>query len=880
MHSASLGFLTVTPDTGVLASGPVGGPFAPATSSYTLTNSGGTAIDWSAAFLGSPVPNWASLSATAGSLVPGASATVTVAFTAAANARSAGAVTATVSFAEQGTSVGSTTRPVQLIVSESPANFAVSGSNLIASRVYGSPFAGASTTYNLANTGGEPVSWTAAVIDGADWLSLSQTGGTIAANSSLNVIVSLTNGATSLTVGTYTGTIYFHDDTNDVETTRPAQLSVVAPSPGRLEVLEAVALVSFGPDGGPFSPGSRVYTLVNTGGSAIGWSVTNLQNWVSLSANSGTLQAGGRVTVTVALNHQANLLAVGTHTDTITFANNTNSLGNTSRDVLLTVDTQPAVLLVNPALGLTASMLVGQPAPATSFTYTVSNGGGEPLAWTAEKVAGAAWLSLSANSGTVPPGGSTLVTVSLTNAASLEAAGTYTETIRFADVDNQVTATRVAQLIVGTPNAGFLTVTPNSGLSSIGPFGGPFSPAAQAYTLVNAGDTALAWSATKSESWLSLSATSGTLPPGGSVTVTAAINQTASTTLVAQVYTDTIGFINRTNGAGDTSRSVQLVITELPGALLVQGTGGLDSFGIVGGPTFTPSSIAYSLSNPGGVAVVWSAELTASAPWLSLSSTGGTLLPGGSVTVTVAINTQANQLSANIYSRTLRFADQTNGTSTTRTMTLVVEERSEGRLTVTDSGGLAAAGALGGPFTPASKTYSLSNTGGQAILWSVTAVNNWLSLSARAGSLQPGDSISVTVAFNARASQLSAGLYTDTVSFFEIVNGLGDTSRPVQLAINQTIGSLSVVENDGFSSSGPVSGGFIPSSRSYTLSNIGGEPVEWTAELVDGSDWVSLSSTGGTLAAGASLPDHRRSYSRRRSGSAPAAIRTRCASAT
>jgi len=87
-----------------------------------------------------------------------------------------------------------------------------------------------------------------------------------------------------------------------------------------------------------------------------------------------------------------------------------------------------------------------------------------------------------------------------------------------------------------------LQVSSTAAFTSSGGVGGPFAPGADSYTLVNSGSSAsLAWTASATQSWLSLSATSGTLAASGSATVTATINANAKA-LASGTYTATITF--------------------------------------------------------------------------------------------------------------------------------------------------------------------------------------------------------------------------------------------------------------------------------------------------------------------------------------------------
>jgi gingipain R len=114
--------------------------------------------------------------------------------------------------------------------------------------------------------------------------------------------------------------------------------------------------------------------------------------------------------------------------------------------------------------------------------------------------------------------------------------------------------------IVGTtaPPTG-LGVTPGSGLNAQGPQGGPFSPSGITYTLENFDPTPLDYAVTKTASWLTVSNPTGTIPGGGTATVTVSLACGANF-LGHGNYNDTITFTNLTNHDGDTTRAVQLQV--------------------------------------------------------------------------------------------------------------------------------------------------------------------------------------------------------------------------------------------------------------------------------------------------------------------------------
>jgi hypothetical protein len=114
--------------------------------------------------------------------------------------------------------------------------------------------------------------------------------------------------------------------------------------------------------------------------------------------------------------------------------------------------------------------------------------------------------------------------------------------------------------LVPLAGPGLLAVSPAGGLGSSGMVGGPFSPSSIVYTLTNSGGLSLDWAAGKSQSWLSLSATNGSLAAGASTNLTVSINSNANS-LLAGSYSDMVGFTNTTSGAGNTTRAIGLSVS-------------------------------------------------------------------------------------------------------------------------------------------------------------------------------------------------------------------------------------------------------------------------------------------------------------------------------
>jgi len=95
---------------------------------------------------------------------------------------------------------------------------------------------------------------------------------------------------------------------------------------------------------------------------------------------------------------------------------------------------------------------------------------------------------------------------------------------------------------------------------------------------------------------------------------------------------------------------------------------------------------------------------------------------------------------------------------------------------------LLSSGFVGGPFTPASITYTSTNNGTSVLDWSVTWSQPWVDVSSAGGSLAIGASTTVDVSINSLALSLPAGDYTNTVTFTNDTSGVSQT-RTVELDV-------------------------------------------------------------------------------------------------
>ena len=140
-----------------------------------------------------------------------------------------------------------------------------------------------------------------------------------------------------------------------------------------------------------------------------------------------------------------------------------------------------------------------------------------------------------------------------------------------------------------------------------------------------------------------------------------------NTNTVAAEYLARPGYDLCTGWGSPIGGSLIIALTQPDGFQITPGRGAVAN-GPAGGP-FTVTSQTILLTNAGKPAFNWS--LGATAAWLNLSSSGGTLTSGGAATsVTVTLNPSANQLPSGVYTNQLWFTNLSSGLAQLRQFTL------------------------------------------------------------------------------------------------------------------------------------------------------------------------------------------------------------------
>lgn len=107
--------------------------------------------------------------------------------------------------------------------------------------------------------------------------------------------------------------------------------------PDTLSVTPSASFTASGSIGGPFAPEVFPFSIYNSGTSALQWSVTSSEGWLSFPVASGSLVAGGQIQLEAGLNAAAATLQAGNHLATVTFTNHGTGISQT-RTVMLRVD--------------------------------------------------------------------------------------------------------------------------------------------------------------------------------------------------------------------------------------------------------------------------------------------------------------------------------------------------------------------------------------------------------------------------------------------------------------------------------------------------------------------------------------------------------------
>jgi uncharacterized repeat protein (TIGR01451 family) len=135
-------------------------------------------------------------------------------------------------------------------------------------------------------------------------------------------------------------------------------------------------------------------------------------------------------------------------------------------------------------------------------------------------------------------------------------------------------------------------------------------------------------------------------------------------------------------------------------------------------------------------------------------------------------------------------------------------------------------GRVGGPLQPACRTYVLTNSTTNLLIWAAQPSVSWLDLESAGGTLDPGAGTPLALCLNSNAVLLEVGVHAATVTFYNFSSGTAQT-RGVQLRVLETAempfaenfesGELAAVWTVTGNGSSQVTGQYEPHAGGYHL---------------------------------------------------------------
>ncbi|MCX6927225.1 MAG: M4 family metallopeptidase, partial [Verrucomicrobia bacterium] len=409
---------------------------------------------------------------------------------------------------------------------------------------------------------------------------------------------------------------------------------------------------------------------------------------------------------------------------------------------------------------------VGGPFNPQTQTYALFNRGASPMNWFASQ--SQSWLALSPTNGTIPANGSNLVIASISATAATLPMAIYTNTVVFSNSLETTLLTRQVRLLVGQPD--YFTELFDANNNDLD---------FQTLTFTPDGSTSF-YSVCREI------ASSFPTDPTGGITVTLGDDAYATATLTG---TNTVAIYNRrtnvfyigsngylTMNSGDTSFSESLAAhfnrPRISACFddLDPSSGGTVSWKQASDRV----AVTYSNVREFGTTATLSSQIE--------------LFYDGRIRITylgVGITDGLAGLSAGL-GVPAGFAESD--------LTSYSACRPPDNLVIDPAMGLVSQGYEGGPFTPSSTTYTLSNAGTNALNWSATVTQPWATAALVGGRLNPNATTNVAVLINSSAQSLSNGTYAAAVTFSNLTTGFVQ-SRSVSLRVLPIPGEILVLDS-------------------------------------------------------------------------------------
>jgi len=599
------------------------GAAAPAPKVLTITNSGGAPLVWTASL--APTPDFSVTGASAGTVAPGAFATLTIASTAVSSLSGAGdtaqglltlttndVTNAVVAVPIKRTAAGGTISIVPLTASFGDTPVSVAAAPI--------PVA-------LKNTGNRAITvGFGAITPAGGGFTLAWTGSpasvTVAAGAAVPALVA---GFKPMSKASFAGTSALVV-TGALCGTNPTELTLTGNGTDSAALVQPGSL-DFGlVDCGTAAAGKKIKILNSSLVSSFHWTATLTANTsYTLSATSGDVAANSFVEVTVTPNMipPTSAISPNLYGDTLTIT--TDAPGDDPHTVDLLMTARGAILEASTGAIDFGSVLVS--APATS-NVTVSNAGNAPA--TVSFNVAPVVFSVSPQNQVVGAGANYTATARFAPTASQLYSGTAEMTVAAGTV---LCAPLKAPLTLTGTGALGAQLSPSSvdfGLVSCGSTG-----TAQNITLTNTSPATFTWAASLATAYYAITPVSGSLASGASVTIKVtpkAIPATSST--AADLYADAVTVSIPSLG----STVLASLHMTAQGAILSFNPTPTLGFGSV--KTTKSLTKTYAVVNDGNLAAP--ITLTKSGPQYSINPTTSTVNAGASATLNASFNPTSN----------------------------------------------------------------------------------------------------------------------------------------------------------------------------------------------------------------------------------------------
>jgi hypothetical protein len=612
----------------------------------------------------------------------------------------------------------------------------------------------------------------------------------------------------------------------------------------------------------------RPFTLANSGGGSISWSANSDTSWLLIAPSQGIFSQQEVISLAV----QRVDLKPGDYHGSITISSNVSAPQHIEVD--MTVKPLPPnagpVLALSPAL-LSFTATDGGPDPSAQ-SLTMSSPGSRLLNWSLainapatsttqafsiqEQGSACRWLHVTPLSGTMAPGTSRVLNVSVQSQCLLP--GTYQGTLKFMGAGaNNVTQTVNVSLTV-QPHCGLVTSTGYLGFTLVQGQNTVANQTLSLNTTASCAGAPLSWTSTSSASWLVIPAR-GQLKDTATTLVPVNIH---ANSLAPGIYSGNIIFV-----MGQSTLTVMVQLTVQAASPFVSPIMGASPLSLnfsntQGQPS--PTGQMVTISNNGRSPLSWHVMATPlpSFVWLAASPVGGTIAPGQAGQVTINVNTAPLTPGNYVGQITLVGMDARGNPAPGSPQTIVVNLVMQPPCTMSppSSSAFSFSAVQGATANPAAQTVLFTGTGSCVwpVSWTarVALTARWLTLSTPRKGMILGTGQSGSLGVGVNITGLSAGTYSTNVTIAATdASGMAVQGSAQTLAVTLTVlppcvlsppapANLAFTANQGQATSTVQN---VTFGESGTCSR----PVIWMATGdSNSSSWLVLSAKSGTDSSG------------------------------